>query len=258
MKKCPFHSSLRPSIVSLGGRLEKEILRVWEDVSVATKSYEDFGDLISEIFPPSFFESDIDTQEFFGMYPIDSKSLFEKRGEKQIKKYFETEKQRAIEFAPKKWTKLYPWSPEEAIIQWWSHACYIMVIFLNQILKKQYTDYEYDEFSKEAYKILTVLARQHLSVETGFALNIDSILSRGVDRTSTIYDDIDKINFVWLPALGCPALFFWDKRVGKMLFDWITRHMIMVYSTKSWSKIISEKILLSFRKIVNRIQETTI
>ncbi len=253
MKKCPFHSSLRPSIKSLGDIFEREILKTSEDNSVAIKSYEDFGDLISEIFPPSFFDSDIDARDFLGIYPIHSKSLFQKRGESHIKNYFKIEKQRGTEFSPKKWTKLYPWSPEEALILWWWHACYIMVVFLNQILRKKYTTHEYDEFGKEAYKILTILARQHLSIETGFALNIDNILSRWVERTSTIYDDIDKINFVWLPALGCPALFFWDKRVGKMLFDWIARHMIMAYWAKSWIKILSEKIKLSFAEILIKI-----
>ena len=253
MQSCPFHWVRK--LIGDGSRIfSRELMQSPKDThtKLALWAYGELGDIISEIFPESFFEKEIDDRKFFWVYPLYAKSIFQKLWEEQIRAFFQKERTRWIIYPKREGMKLYPTNIEETVTQWWWHACYMIAVFINEILRKRRNEEKYEESLKEAQKILILLWRQHLNIETWFVLNIDRILG-GRCYLDTVYDSIDKIGAINLPALWCPALFFGDKRVGISLFRWISQIMIRVYKNKSSTQLLWESVLLGFQRVLSKI-----
>lgn len=258
MNTCPFHRVR--AFISHGSKfLSKDLLMspTEEDKKKSMESYELLGGIISEIFPESFFETEIEHEAFSWVWPIDANTIFQKQGEARIRDFFQKERERWFTHPWREWMKFYPTSLEETIKKWWWHACYIIAVFLNHILREKRTEIEYKDFLREAEKILILLWRQHLNIETWFVLNIDQILARRT-HLDTVYDSTDKLSNTDLPALWCPALFFGDKRVAGSLFDWMSRGMMRSYKNKSSTRIIGEKIGLWFQKVLSNMNKNQI
>lgn len=254
MRSCPFHG-VRKVIWDSSRILSRELLQTPKDTDTqsALWVYSELGDIISEIFPEPFFEREIDDREFFWVYPLYAKSIFQKIWEEQIRNFFQEERIRWIVYPKREGMKLYPTTIEETIEKGWWHACYIIAVLINEILRNKWNEKEYEESLKEAQRILLLLWRQHLNIETWFVLNIDRILG-GKYYLDTVYDSIDKIGAVNLPGLWCPALFFGDKRVGTSLFQWMSQNMLRAYKNKSSSKLLGESVLLGFQRVLSNIK----
>ena len=235
MKWCPFHEGLW-----------RDMRQVWDDTyalssdirdnndsTETTKFYKTLGDIISDIFLPDFFEQSIDCDKFKTIWFRNSYKIFQKIGETKILQYFTAERRKWRILSAMSWTKLYPMSPEEIIIAGWWHACYIVWVLVRHSMKNWIDNDTYRTLSRiEAKRIVMILASMHLNIESAFVTHIDTILSRGYVSSGNIYNTLDTKSWLHLPVLWCPAIFFWDKRIGKSLFTWIQETLEKEYPSR--------------------------
>ena len=260
MNHCPIQPELTRELHNISELIFQSLKIPWWDdrTPEAIEAYSTLWSIISEIFTPDFFDDLSNTVDLKGIDITEAHTVFAKKWLTHMMHFFVNERKKWRIFPSLKGSKLYPSDAETIIIMGWQHACFLIWVFLSRALESKSNEAEMKQEIDETRRFAMVLARTHLYIETSIVRHLEQILSEWRINTEQIYNGIHAATWFDLPALGCPAIFFGDKRVGKSLFDGMRWKMEQHYRPRT--QIIREpacpikRIRLLFSGILGRLK----
>ncbi len=259
MSKCPINSHLTNQVISVWTQIYDYLKSSKTDCNTpeAIAAYKTLWSIIAEIFSEDFFSK---LNQEIDLHWVDITwvhKLFAEKWFAQIMNFFHTEKKKWRFFPPLEWSKLYPNDAVTIIDMGWQHACFLIGTLLRKTIESWESDEQFSADIDEAKRFTMALARTHLYIETSIVNKIEEIFERWSVNTDSIYSGIYSTAWFDKPALGCPAIFFWDKRVWKSLFECMRQKMEREYrkapSAKDRWKCPIHKIRLLISAIIVRL-----